>query len=165
MPGLVHFLRCVGRAAVRNGGKALAGLVPFGDVTFEIARDAFLEYRREPGETRLRLDSKPASGPLAGSETANAAALLAGPRRTYALGTLHGAVLPCHVMVHAANHGLRLVGWGQSVEAGERIVTVSPRYRDWYPPEVRNNQPASPASDLFLAARCLVYLAGGDPVA
>jgi hypothetical protein len=26
-------------------------------------------------------------------------------------------------------------------------------------------QPASPATDVFLAARCLIYLAGGDPVA
>jgi hypothetical protein len=78
---------------------------------------------------------------------------------------LHGAVLPCHVMLHAAGHGLQLVGWGQSVETGRRIRAVSSRYRDWYPPEVPLMQPASSATDLFLAARCLVYLAGGDPVA
>jgi hypothetical protein len=29
---------------------------------------------------------------------------------------------------------------------------------------VLREQPAGPATDLFLAARCLVYLAGGDPV-
>src|SRR5437868_1532733 len=42
--------------------------------------------------------------------------------------------------------------------------SLAPRYRDWYPPEVRKQQAAAPATDLFLAARCLVYLAGGDPV-
>jgi hypothetical protein len=96
---------------------------------------------------------------------------------------LHLAVLPCHAMVHSAGHGLQLVGWGQSVrlpkssetsevwygesdsfEAGARIRTVPARYRDWYPAEVHAQRPLGPATDLFLAARCLVYLAGGDPV-
>ncbi len=80
-------------------------------------------------------------------------------------GTIHTAVLPCHVLLHAPRHGLRLVGWGQSVETGHPIRTVPTRYRDWYPLDELNGQPASPATDLFLAARCLVYLAGGDPVA
>ena len=77
---------------------------------------------------------------------------------------VHGAVLPCHVLIHAGGHGLRLVGWGQSVAAGRRIRAVPARYRDWYPAEVHHQRPAGPATDLFLAARCLVYLAGGDPV-
>jgi hypothetical protein len=67
-------------------------------------------------------------------------------------------------LIHAAGHGLHLVGWGQSVAAGRRIGSVPARYKDWYPPEVLHEQPAGPATDLFLAARCLVYLAGGDPV-
>jgi hypothetical protein len=78
---------------------------------------------------------------------------------------MHGAVLPCHVLIEAAGHGLQLVGWGQSVARGQRIKTVPTRYKDWYPPEVLKKQPAGPATDLFLAARCVVYLAGGDPVA
>jgi hypothetical protein len=77
---------------------------------------------------------------------------------------VHGAVLPCHALIHAAGHGLQLVGWGQSVAVGQRIRTVPARYQEWYPAEVQHRWPASPATDLFLAARCLVYLAGGDPV-
>jgi hypothetical protein len=77
---------------------------------------------------------------------------------------IHGAVLPCHALIHAAGHGLRLVGWGRSVAVGQRIPTVPTRYHDWYPAEVQHQRPARPATDLFLAARCLVYLAGGDPV-
>lgn len=78
---------------------------------------------------------------------------------------IHGAVLPCHALIHAAGHGLELVGWGASVCVGHRIRSVLARYRDWYPHEVQyHHRPASPATDLFLAARCLVYLAGGDPV-
>ncbi len=77
---------------------------------------------------------------------------------------VHGAVLPCHALVDAQSHGLRLVGWGQSVAAGRPLRGVPARYRDWYPAEVRSRQPAGPATDLFLAARCAVYLAGGDPL-
>jgi len=79
-------------------------------------------------------------------------------------GIVHGAVLPCHVLIHAANHGLQLIGWGQSVEVERRITALATRYRGWYPLEVLKKQPATPATDLFLAARCLIYLAGGDPV-
>ena len=78
--------------------------------------------------------------------------------------TVHGAVLPCHVLIHPALHGLQLVGWGHSVAAGRRIRTLPARYQEWYPAEVHCQRPAGPATDLFLAARCLVYLAGGDPV-
>jgi hypothetical protein len=76
----------------------------------------------------------------------------------------HGAILPCHVLVDAAGHGLQLVGWGHSIAQGQRIRTVPAQYEDWYPPEVWRKRTALPATDLFLAARCIVYLAGGDPV-
>ncbi len=56
MPGLVHFMRCVGRAVVKNGGKALASVVPFGEVLFEIATDAYQDYRKDHGEADLRAD-------------------------------------------------------------------------------------------------------------
>jgi hypothetical protein len=76
---------------------------------------------------------------------------------------LHGAVLPCHALIHPANHGLRLIGWGHSAAVGQRIRAVPAGYHDWYPAEVQHHRPARPATDLFLAALCLVYLAGGDP--
>lgn len=314
MPGLIHFLRCVGRAALKNGGRALAGLLPFGPVAYEIVEGACEEYRRDHTEAGLRadvrraaeavvaeqaadqpddvppalvsyLDTLPGALPdpagtiagherpyrlagllavgdvadvhlafahsnppsatgtahvlkasrvpdgyaLLGSERRTLAHLLAAagdttyrrylpsltesftvadrfPRRVnvflhepglytlaqvrdrhpaldgrhlgwvfnrlltvlgfcHAHGTLHGAVLPCHVLLQPEGHGLRLVGWGQSVAAGRLVHTLSTRYRDWYPPEVHKKQPASPATDLFLAARCLISLAGGDPLA
>jgi hypothetical protein len=316
MPGFVHVLRCVGRAALKNGGKALASLVPFGEVAFEIARDACEEYRKGRGAAGLRqgLEALAPTSPVEGrspAEGAQAALPLVsyldqapairppegarvhahGGERAYALlrrlgvgdvadvylaqaetgpgseegpgyvlkvsrgpeghaflenerealarlvtgagdttyrrylpasagalrvkdepqmfvnvfphepglytleevhgrhpaldgrhlawvfkrlltvlgfahrqGWVHGAVLPCHVLVHPADHGLRLVGWGQSVEVGRPIRAIPTRYRGWYPPEALKKQAASEATDLFLAARCMTYLAGGGPV-
>ena len=78
-------------------------------------------------------------------------------------GVVHRAVLPEHVLVYAPTHGLQLVGWGHGVGAGQRLSRLSARYRGWYPPEVVKQQPVAVATDLYLAAKCIVYLAGGDP--
>lgn len=78
-------------------------------------------------------------------------------------GIVHGAVFPCHVLVQPEQHGLQLVGWGSSVETDQTIHTLSERYRSWYPREVQKKKATVAATDLNLAARCLVYLAGGDP--
>lgn len=78
----------------------------------------------------------------------------------HASGYVHGAVLPEHFLVNADNHGGRLVGWGQSVKIGETVKIISRQYRDWYPPEILNKQPVSPATDIYMAARVARFLCG-----
>jgi serine/threonine protein kinase len=56
MPGFVHFMRCIGRAVVNNGGKALANLIPFGEAAYEIVKDAYEDYRRDCSEAQLRVE-------------------------------------------------------------------------------------------------------------
>ena len=80
-------------------------------------------------------------------------------------GLVHGAVLPPHVMLHAENHGLQLLDWIHAVRIGSVLTFIPTAYRDWYPGEVLRREPAGPATDIFLAAKCLIYVAGGDPVA
>ncbi|GAA2721774.1 molecular chaperone DnaJ [Actinocorallia aurantiaca] len=82
-------------------------------------------------------------------------------------GVLHGAVLPEHVMIHPERHGLVLVDWCYSVSVRRSAADPSGRVpalvsgrASWYPPEVPGREPASPATDLFLAARCMTYLMG-----
>jgi len=76
-------------------------------------------------------------------------------------GVIHGAVLPGHVMIHPAEHGLVLVDWCYSVPApGGRLRAVVRRYRSWYPPEVPAGQPAGPDLDIWLATRCMTELIG-----
>lgn len=82
---------------------------------------------------------------------------------THAQGLVHGAVLPEHLLLRLADHNAILVDWCYSVPPGEPIRAVSPPYRAWYPPEVVARQPATPATDLYLAAQCLLRLLGGDP--
>lgn len=77
-------------------------------------------------------------------------------------GHVHGAVLPTHVLVHPDTHGLLLVDWGYSVPTGQPIRNISGPYRPWYPPEVLGKLPATTETDVYMAALCLSYVAGGD---
>ena len=78
-------------------------------------------------------------------------------------GLIHGAVLPDHVMIHPAEHGLVLVDWCYSCHSpASRVRAAVKRYLDWYPPEVvTGHAAAAPDLDIWLASRCLTELIGG----
>lgn len=114
--------------------------------------------------------------------------LLVGIGYAHHAGVAHGAVLPPHVLIHPAQHGLVLVDWCYSavpdpadgavvgaypavagnasgVGAGDpsrRVPALVAEYRDWYPVEVTRREPPAAATDLALASRCVCYLLG-DP--
>lgn len=81
------------------------------------------------------------------------------------IGFVHGAVLPPHLLFHPESHGLQLVDWTLAIPVGKAIVTAPAAYKDWYPPECLAKKPVTPATDIYMAAKCLLWLAGGDPVA
>jgi len=84
-------------------------------------------------------------------------------------GVLHGAVLPEHVLIHPVTHGAVLLDWSYAIEdfgdpgSGPRLTAISSSRRDFYPPEVFAKHPATPATDIYMAAQCMVALLGGDP--
>jgi hypothetical protein len=85
--------------------------------------------------------------------------LLVGLGLAHRAGVIHGAVLPPHVMIHPGEHGLVLIDWCYSAwSPGHRIPAVVARYRDWYPPEVAARQEPGPATDIYLATRCMTDL-------
>ncbi|MBH22957.1 MAG: hypothetical protein CMH57_00590 [Myxococcales bacterium] len=84
-------------------------------------------------------------------------------------GVVHGAVLPEHVLIHPVTHGAVLLDWSYAIEdfgdptSGPRLTAISAPRRDLYPPEVFAKHPATPATDIYMAAQCMVALLGGDP--
>ena len=76
-------------------------------------------------------------------------------------GLIHAAVLPEHVMIHPADHGLVLVDWCYALEAPQgRPVAVPARYKSWYPAEILDRQPAGPDLDIYLATKTMTDLIG-----
>jgi len=83
-------------------------------------------------------------------------------------GIIHGAVLPRHVMILPEQHGLTLVDWCYaSIKTDDEyrpLVALVSDYRDWYPEEVTSKQPPSPATDIYMAVKSMIYLLGGNPL-
>jgi hypothetical protein len=78
-------------------------------------------------------------------------------------GVVHGAVLPSHLLVQRADHGVRLVGYGRAGAAGEALVTPSLALEDYYPRAARSAGRLSPLMDIQMSARCIAAVLGGDP--
>jgi hypothetical protein len=77
-------------------------------------------------------------------------------------GIVHGAVLPPHVCVLPAAHGLVLIGWTCAVEVGRPIRAISLAYEPWHPKEVMTKEPATPATDIAMGAHCMLFLMRED---
>jgi predicted RNA-binding Zn-ribbon protein involved in translation (DUF1610 family) len=84
----------------------------------------------------------------------------------HASGWAHGALLPEHLVVHARDHGVLVVGWScaQPLGGGERLAALCPERAAFYPPELAAHAPPSAASDLAMAARCVAYATCGGGV-
>ncbi len=86
----------------------------------------------------------------------------------HARGVIHGAVLPPYIVIEPDQHGLILNNWvyalHEPIEPGAHLSAIVSSYETWYPPEVLAKQPPQPGLDIFMGARCMVYLLGGDPL-
>jgi len=76
----------------------------------------------------------------------------------HARGLVHGAVTPAHVMVHPVTHGAVLTDFCYAVPHGEKVPALSSEHRALYPQEVLRGEPAHPATDIFMAAKTLLWL-------
>lgn len=76
-------------------------------------------------------------------------------------GVIHAAVLPEHVLIHPAEHGLVMVDWCYAItQPGGAAAALPAAYADWYPAEVRSRQVPGPDLDIWLATRCMTHLMG-----
>ncbi len=79
-------------------------------------------------------------------------------------GWAHGAVLPQHLVVHARDHGVMLVGWSCAarLDAGAPLPVVSHASRAYYAPALLDGAPPTAATDLTMSARCIARVLGGS---
>jgi hypothetical protein len=79
-------------------------------------------------------------------------------------GFVHGGTTPDHVLVYPGKdtHGIVLLDWTCATKIDGKIPAFNPNYRDFYPAEVFNKEPATPATDIYMAAATMMYALGGD---
>lgn len=78
-------------------------------------------------------------------------------------GWVHGAVLPEHLVVHARDHGVVLVGWSRAVPPGEPLVALTAGAEADYPRDAWAGAPVSARTDLAMSARVMLRALGGEP--
>lgn len=83
----------------------------------------------------------------------------------HSTGQVHGAILPEHLLVHARDHGVRLIGWSRSVRERNPLPALTASQEDFYPRSVWLGGNATRASDLAMSARCMLWLLSGSPKA
>lgn len=85
---------------------------------------------------------------------------------------IHGAILPPHVMFYQDNdghtemderkHSIRLIDWCYNIDYTQRTRLSSwvPAWQDHYAPELLSKKYIGPESDIYMAAKLMVYLCG-----
>lgn len=82
----------------------------------------------------------------------------------HSCGVLHGNIDPAHILVRAQDHNVWLIDWCYAIvhpaRTGQGFRCLNEVYS---PPEVAQNLPPVPASDLYALGKCMIFAAGGDP--
>jgi serine/threonine protein kinase len=76
----------------------------------------------------------------------------------------HTSILPANVLINPDTHGMMITGWGFAVSSGSKPLALSKSYLDWYAPEIKQKLPVTPSTDIFMAAQCMIYVLGGNPI-
>jgi serine/threonine protein kinase len=78
-------------------------------------------------------------------------------------GVIHGNVEPAHVLLSASDHNIFLLDWAYSLykpaAMGQGFRALNAQYSA---PEVAEKKPPLPASDLYSAGKCMIFLLGGN---
>jgi hypothetical protein len=80
-------------------------------------------------------------------------------------GIVHASILPHHVLLHPAQHGVVLIDWKSSCEIGAKRGPMAPDWdmtTRWYPERLLDGKDARPEDDINMAARCMEYLTPPD---
>jgi len=77
-------------------------------------------------------------------------------------GMVHGALLPPHILIHPINHAIKLIDWSYSIKGNNKIKAISTKYKSFYPLEVLNKKAQGGYTDIYMAAKCMLYLIAGN---
>jgi len=80
----------------------------------------------------------------------------------HASGVAHGAVLPRHVLIHARDHGARLVGYSCADSAGAHLPGMVRADSAYYPEWARRDRRLCGSLDLAMSARVVLRALGQD---
>jgi len=78
----------------------------------------------------------------------------------HAVGYVHGAITPDHLIVEPESHRGQLLDYSYAVKPGEIIKSISTSWTGMYAREILDKEPVTWSTDIYMAARCMFYLLG-----
>lgn len=78
----------------------------------------------------------------------------------HACGLVHGAVVPENILILPEKHGLMLVNWCYSVPMNTAVRAIPKGSHAFMPPEVLAKEPATQATDIYVASKVMLWLMG-----
>lgn len=74
---------------------------------------------------------------------------------------LHGAILPCHIVVYPDSHLEKLIGWSHAAEYGKSRKPIIEKFKDYYPDDYAVAK-ANSTTDIYMLAKCMIKILGGN---
>jgi len=87
--------------------------------------------------------------------------LLEGIGYIHSQGLVHGSIIPEHILLDPVSHGAKIIDWCWSQSNG-KLEAISSNRKEFYPPEVFSKQIIRPQSDIFMIAKCAIFILGGN---
>lgn len=92
--------------------------------------------------------------------------LLEGLGYVHRQSVIHGGIIPPNVLIRAEDHAAKLIGWNAAVvdpiRTQDYVRLKHDDFGSFYPPEILEKELPTPAADIFMAAKCTVYVLGGE---
>lgn len=88
--------------------------------------------------------------------------LLEGIDWVHRQGFVHGGINPDHVLIFPKNHGIKILDWSYAAKSGSTLKAISKAHRAYYPTEVLAKKPLTFGADVFMIAKCVMAMLGGD---
>lgn len=92
--------------------------------------------------------------------------ILEGMTIVHSAKTVHGALTPNHILIHAKNHLGNILDWSSSCQLSqsEQLSFIDDRYTNFYPLELqRGERSPTMTDDVYTIGWSMIYLLGGDP--
>jgi serine/threonine protein kinase len=90
--------------------------------------------------------------------------LLAAIALAHKTGVVHGHIIPTNYLVCPEDHNGLLIDWCGGGEVGSVSTFMVPQYQDFYAPEIWHSKPIGFYTDIYMAAKLMIYALGGNPV-
>lgn len=77
-------------------------------------------------------------------------------------GFVHGNINPDSFLINPETHNGTLINWNYTVRTNKALKSVNSAYRSHYPAEVFSKRLVDSGMDLYMVAKLLILLTGGD---